>query len=70
MWQYAGSVTNMLKIGCHLPSNQNGTLYPYSTRAGFILQDIGITEGEKHVQIQSTDGVLVVDSKGLSRHHE
>ena len=33
-------------------------------------QDIGITEGEKHVQIQSTDGVLVVDSKGLSRHHE
>ena len=39
-------------------------------RAGFNLQDIGIIEGERHVQIQSTDGVLVVDSKGLSRHHE
>ena len=70
MWQYAGSVTNMLKTSCRLPSNQNGTLYPYSIRAGFILQDIGITEGEKHVQIQSTDDVLVVYSKGLSRHHE
>ena len=58
------------KCDKYVENRLSSTKQPKWNIVSLFYQDIGITEGEKHVQIQSTDGVLVVDSKGLSRHHE